>query len=223
MRKYLFLLLGLYGIRRGVAQEINVLPQPVSLHQQAGVFILNPQVVIIYQKDKPELRDIALSLQQRIARPTGMQLSLRYSKDNKTARYIWLKLNDRADSRLGKEGYTLNVTNQEVSLSANEPAGLFYGMQTLMQLLPADIESKTVVKDFKWSLPCVTILDYPRFGWRGLMLDVSRHFFPKEEVKQYIDQMAKYKFKASQIIHLTSILFYFCTVKINFASSKSSE
>lgn len=194
VRKYLFLLLSLYGIQQGVAQEINLLPQPVSLHQQAGVFILSPQVTIVYQRDKSELRDIALSLQQRIARPTGMQLSLRYSKDNKISRYILLKLNDQADSRLGKEGYTLNVTNQEVSLSANEPAGLFYGMQTLMQLLPAAIESKTIAKELKWSLPCVTILDYPRFGWRGLMLDVSRHFFPKEDVKRYIDQMAKYKF-----------------------------
>ncbi len=70
---------------------------------------------------------------------------------------------------------------------------MFYGLQTLLQLLPPDIEAAKAVNR-SWTIPCVNIVDYPRFGWRGLMLDVSRHFFTKEEVKRYIDEMAKYKY-----------------------------
>jgi hexosaminidase len=76
----------------------------------------------------------------------------------------------------------------KIIVSANKPAGLFYGMQTLLQLIPTEKQNKSI------KIPCVNIVDYPRFGWRGLMLDVSRHFFTKEEVKRYIDQMVKYKY-----------------------------
>lgn len=100
-----------------------------------------------------------------------------------------------ADNNLPKEGYNLKVTNNGVTLSAKEPAGIFYGVQTLLQLLPKQIESKDAQRSsVEWSIPVVTIEDSPRFGWRGLMLDVSRHFFTKEQVKQYIDDMVKYKF-----------------------------
>ena len=87
------------------------------------------------------------------------------------------------DQKLGTEGYTLVSSSKGVVISANKPAGLFYGMQTLFQLLPKEIEGKTVAKA-KWTVPAVSITDYPRFAWRGLMLDVSRNFFTKEEVKQ---------------------------------------
>jgi hexosaminidase len=103
---------------------------------------------------------------------------------------------------LGNEGYKLLVTPQTVSLSANKPAGLFYGMQTLIQLLPKEIESNTVVSNVVWTIPCVSITDYPRFGWRALMFDVSRHFFTKEEVESFIDNMVKYKYNLLHL-HLT--------------------
>jgi hexosaminidase len=75
-------------------------------------------------------------------------------------------------------------------------------MQTLLQLLPKEVEGKTAAKNVKWQAPCVSITDYPRFGWRGLMFDVSRHFFTKSEVKDFIDQMVKYKFNLLHL-HLT--------------------
>ena len=71
-----------------------------------------------------------------------------------------------------------------------------------MQLFPAEIEDSVLVKDIAWKAPCVEITDYPRFGWRGLMFDVSRHFFTKQEVEAYIDQMSKYKFNFLHL-HLT--------------------
>ena len=103
---------------------------------------------------------------------------------------------------IGKEGYHLSVGRKEIVIRANEPAGLFYGVQTLLQIFPKQIDSKTVVTNFKFTAPCAEITDYPRFGWRGLMLDVSRHFFTKDEVKQYIDQMVRFKFNILHM-HLT--------------------
>jgi hexosaminidase len=79
---------------------------------------------------------------------------------------------------------------------------LFYGVQTFLQLLPKEIESKKAVANVAWTAPCVEVKDYPRFGWRGLMFDVSRHFFTKEDVEAYIDQMVKYKLNLLHL-HLT--------------------
>ena len=90
------------------------------------------------------------------------------------------------------EGYDLTVAAGGVRIRADTAAGLFYGVQTLLQLLPPEIEASTP-KHAAWSMPCLHIVDYPRFAWRGLMLDVSRHFFPKEFVKRYIDRMARAK------------------------------
>lgn len=95
---------------------------------------------------------------------------------------------------MGCEGYHLSVTPEQVTISANKPQGLFYGIQTLLQLLPPQIESNAVQKNVSWQIPAVEITDYPRVSWRGLMLDVSRHFFTEDEVKQYIDNMVKYKY-----------------------------
>jgi hexosaminidase len=81
-----------------------------------------------------------------------------------------------------------------VVLTADSAAGLFYGTQTLLQLFPGEIESNKEVKGINWQIPEVKIKDQPRFGWRGTMLDVSRHFFTKEQVKDFIDNIVKYKF-----------------------------
>ncbi|MEZ0538255.1 beta-N-acetylhexosaminidase [Fibrella arboris] len=102
---------------------------------------------------------------------------------------------------IGREGYELVVLPTGIRLTAPEPAGIFYGLQTLRQLLPADRErpnfrfaGTSVAAASRTTIPAVTIRDQPRFGWRGMMLDVSRSFFTKEQVKQFIDQMARYKY-----------------------------
>ena len=106
---------------------------------------------------------------------------------------IRLRLAERAD--LGTEGYTLGVTPDSVSISAPTAAGLFHGIQTLRQLLPWRIESEFhELAGKNWQVPALAIVDRPRFAWRGAMLDVSRHFFSVDEVKQYIDILALYKF-----------------------------
>jgi len=100
---------------------------------------------------------------------------------------------NQAVSDLGAEGYELEVWPNVVHIRASAPGGFFYGVQTLLQLLPPDVFSPTVVSNVSWSIPCVKIEDQPRFKWRGWMLDVSRHFFTKPEVEQMLDAMAMQK------------------------------
>ena len=176
--------------------EIAIIPEPVSLIKQTGHFIL-PTNIIIQSSKSAELTQTVAFLKERLSTPTGHFVSVIHSA-SPTATFKLL-LNDKEDATIGAEGYQLSVNTKQVVITANKPAGLFYGVQTLLQLLPAAIESKEEVKQVKWSIPCVEIIDYPRLGWRGLMFDVARHFFTKQEVKQYIDAMVRYKYN---ILHL---------------------
>ncbi|RYG04009.1 MAG: beta-N-acetylhexosaminidase, partial [Chitinophagaceae bacterium] len=106
------------------------------------------------------------------------------------------------DQLIGNEGYKLEVSPNTIQIQANKPAGVFYAFQTLLQLLPKEIESARAVTKESWNIPAVNITDYPRFGWRGMMFDVSRHFFNKDQVKAFIDDMVKYKFNLFHF-HLT--------------------
>jgi hexosaminidase len=98
-----------------------------------------------------------------------------------------------ADTNLGPEGYELMVAPDAIVIRAPTQAGLFYGVQTLFQLWPPEIFSTNLVRDADWQVPCVQIQDWPRFKWRGFMLDVSRHFFTKSEVESFLDAMALHK------------------------------
>ncbi len=188
MKKLLILVL-LFAVTRtfGQSREINLIPKPVEMHQSEGTCELSSSSTIGY--NNKEAAATADMLAARINKATGYSIQARQGK----SATIQFNLNKKADDQLGKEGYTLVADPDGVTINANETAGLFYGMQTLLQLLPPQIESPSPV-NAKWTVPAVSITDYPRFGWRGLMLDVSRNFFTKEEVEQYIDQMSRYKF-----------------------------
>jgi hexosaminidase len=174
---------------------IAIIPEPVSLVKNTGVFVL-PKSVTIQAEKTPETKLVVDYLQLHLSIPTGCFVSP-YS--NSSAPTIKLIINDKANPTLGKEGYQLTVAAKTITIKANQSAGLFYGVQTLLQLFPKEIESKELVAGKKWALPCVEVMDYPKLGWRGLMFDVARHFFTKDEVKQYIDAMIKYKFN---LLHL---------------------
>ena len=179
----------LWGFSMVNAQNIpiSLIPQPVDMQTSAGAFMLTKATKISF--NKPENSKVADMLTQKLNTSTGYSLAAQQGKVGS----IQLNLTDAPTATLGKEGYTLEVTPKGVMINANQTAGLFYGMQTLLQLLPKEIESKTV-KSASWSIPSVKITDYPRFGWRGIMLDVSRHFFKKEDVKTYINQLAQLKY-----------------------------
>ena len=179
------------------ASAVNVIPAPVSIEQGEGSFILTPATRIIA---RGAAWIEASKLIDALAPATGFVLrgSVSLSQDG-TA--IELKLDDSAGD-LGGEGYTLEVTRQRVTMIAKKPAGLFYGIQTLLQLMSPAVFSETVMDDVAWEVPSVKIADSPRFPWRGLLLDPARHFIAKSAVLRFIDTMALHKFNSLQL-HLT--------------------
>lgn len=179
--------------------EIAIIPAPVSLVKQAGHFQL-PENIVIQASKHPELAHTIAFLRERLSKPTGYYVSAVNS--SAVSPTIKLMLKEKQDVALADEGYQLSVTPKQIIITANKPAGLFYGVQTLLQLFPKEVESKEQVKNIKWTIPCVEITDFPRLGWRGLLFDVARHFFTKQEVKQYIDAMVRYKYNLLHL-HLT--------------------
>ncbi|MBY0245633.1 MAG: beta-N-acetylhexosaminidase, partial [Sphingobacteriaceae bacterium] len=179
--------------------KLSIIPEPVSLYQSAGFFEL-PKEITIQSNQNEDFKQSLLFLKQKLSTATGYPVKV-LSEANALAA-IKLVLHAKTDSLIGKEGYQLSVNPKEIVIKANTNKGLFYGMQTLLQLLPKEIESKELVKNISWKVPSVEITDYPRVGWRGLMFDVSRHFFTKNDVKQYIDAMVRYKYNVLHL-HLT--------------------
>jgi hexosaminidase len=187
MKKVLFFML-LLAITRVYGQNstIHLIPQPVEIKQSNGSFLLTKGTTIGY--NKADAQKTAEMLVQKLNLATGMGFKTQLNNISN----IQLNLTEANNPKIGNEGYTLVSGEKGVVITANQPAGLFYGIQTLLQLFPKEVESKTITKA-NWAIPAVNITDYPRFAWRGLMLDVSRHFFNKEDVKTYIDEMSRFK------------------------------
>lgn len=172
----------------GPQGKINLIPQPQSLIESDGSYTFK-QFNLFYEPGNEELAGIADLFGQKVTPATGLAVTTVTSP--KKANVVFAL---EADTTLGDEGYCLTVTPKGgATITARRPAGIFYGMQTLLQLLPEEIKSPAAVEGVAWTVPAVEIQDRPRFAWRGMMLDVSRHWFTKEEVKRFIDELAEYK------------------------------
>ena len=167
-------------------QGINIIPQPQSLEQGEGSFQLKKNTVF-YAQDAGA-RTVAEFIAGKLNLSTGFTLQV---TDQETASNAIVLLIDESVEH--EEGYTLEVTKDKVTAKARTPQGLFYAMQSFLQLLPAEVESSTTVDGMAWVAPCVNIQDAPRFGYRGVMLDPCRHFIPVENVKKHIDVLALFK------------------------------
>lgn len=179
----------LYNPILSQAKAISIIPKPVTLREvKAEDFVLGSDTVIIADKT---LRAKARQLAQMLEPATGFDLQIK-GRDLFSSSSIILKV-DKSMSRVGNEGYRLVVWPKKITITAQSETGLFYGFQTLRQLLPAEIFRQAKVSDVKWTIPAVDIEDYPGFKWRGMHLDVCRHFMPKEFVKKYIDLIALHK------------------------------
>lgn len=171
--------------RKATVTELNIVPEPVFLVQKDGSFTLsgNPSVSMVgLGQNSPTAKFVMKSLRSARLHP-----SLVAADDDSD---ISLVLNDTVNTEIGDEGYLLEVRPTGIRLSANSEVGLFYAYQTLVQMLPSDVLK---VHYRSISLPECTVLDYPRFEWRGAHLDVCRHFFGVKTVKKYLDVMALYK------------------------------
>jgi hexosaminidase len=178
----------------GTSNELAVIPQPEHVALQAGAFQLparlgppgqNPGAAKILVD--PTAEETGRFLANELHRTTGGEFPVVPAADEKPGPAQILLTIKGADPGLGDEGYTLEVAPGGVVIRARGAAGLFYGAQSMLQLLPPDAGGPAV------PIPCVQIRDRPRFKWRGMMLDVSRHFFTKPEVEQLLDAMARYK------------------------------
>lgn len=173
--------------------RIAVIPKPMKLEQTSGNFALKHKTAIYVQSSSAEIKNIANYLADRLRPATGLSLVVLEQAKATPPVDSFLLTTENADSSLGEEGYELVVTENNVTIRAPQPAGLFRGVQTIRQLLPPKIECSKKVVDASWTIPCLKIKDKPRFQWRGSLLDCCRHYMSKDFVKRYIDLLAYHK------------------------------
>jgi len=174
-------------------EGINIIPAPQQMLQKKGFFHLKGNTVIGFSSR--EGKSVAEFFASRMNQSTGFKIKTKGEGGD-------ISFNLQPEMNINPEGYELRVMPRSVSIKAKTAAGLFYGMETFMQLLPAEIESSTEIKGVKWDAPCVEIKDEPRFAYRGTMLDVSRHFFTVKELKEQIDVLSMFKINHLHL-HLT--------------------
>ncbi len=186
MKKTFFTFLLLVIAQLTFAQHA-IIPEPVSYESSATNFVLEPEINLHMESKDEKVQLYAKSFEDFL---TSKGILVHAKKDKKS---IQISLNKKAVADLGDEGYVLDVQSEGVQLSANQAAGIFNGLETLKQLFPTE----TLAPEYKISesieIQGCKITDYPRFGWRGVMLDVSRHFFTVAEVKSFLDKMSEYK------------------------------
>lgn len=159
----------------------NVVPLPKSVVMAKGLpFNLTNATTIVYEGTNPEMKRNARFLSEYIQQASGIKTAVLDKRDKKAAAIV-LTIDPKVT---GAEAYRLSVNNKQVTIAASTPAGVFYGIQTLRKSLPVQTTGEAI------TLPAVTVADAPRFGYRGMMLDCARHFFPLSFVKKFIDILA---------------------------------
>jgi hexosaminidase len=169
----------------------DIIPLPSEIKMEKGSFGINGRTRIVYLDDIPEVKWVAEGIANRLGSLTGSTPEVKGRQGKPPRNSIALDIDPSLESTLGKEGYKLEVTSSRIMIRAGAPAGLFYGMQTVYQSMPPEVFGTSGNLDLK--VPCMKVTDKPSFGWRGMHLDVSRHFFPKEFIKKYIDLIAMHK------------------------------
>ncbi len=167
-----------------LATMINIIPAPVEQYPQEGCFVLSEASA--FKAESAQAREIAAFFSEKLENSTGYTLPVCRKKGD-------IELIEDPDCGLPAEGYMLEVSPSKVTAVASDAAGLFYAMQSFLQLLPPYVESSEVIRGVEWKAQCVSVKDYPRFEWRGFHVDPCRHFIGVEDVKRHIDVMARHK------------------------------
>ncbi len=180
--------LGIYSQEESAKiYQVSIIPQPQQISFYKGYYTLPGSVIIALPDTSDESMFTGGFLREKLELFYGIRAKIRY----KASGDIVFILLPNYDTLIGKEGYYLSI-DTNIIIRANTNAGLFYGMETLLQLLPPEVFGQNTVKQDP-ALPKLRIVDYPRFTYRGMHLDVSRHFFPVDSIKQYIDLLAMHK------------------------------
>lgn len=184
----IFILLLMQGITL-VAEKsnISIIPKPHSIKPSNGFFEFNEDTKLYLSNDLAELKTVSTFFSELFTKSSGIKLHETNKKP--TNNYVGFII----DHKFEADYYELSVRNNRIIIRANNPKGIFWGIQSLRQLLPVEVESSSMRTDVKWTVPNVEVKDQPRFGYRGLMLDVARYFYSVDEIKKLIDIMALYK------------------------------
>ncbi|NCQ53218.1 MAG: beta-N-acetylhexosaminidase, partial [Caldiserica bacterium] len=169
--------------------SVNIIPKPNKISFGKGEFIINKGTKIIYDATNNNINNVAEYLNDKFLISVGYKLE---NENNFESANDFIKLNLISKTKLGHEGYQLKVNENGVEITGDS-AGLFYGVQSLLQLLPPEIFGNEINKNLSLKLPFIEIEDIPRFAWRGMHLDVCRHIFPIHFIKKYIDYLAFHK------------------------------
>ncbi|MGL5648819.1 MAG: family 20 glycosylhydrolase [Clostridium sp.] len=174
---------------------INVIPKPNKCEVKGGKFsIIKSTKIYVQGKNSTqteEIYNVAKLLKERMDKSIGYNIEI-IKNEKPVGNYIYLTTIGGGIG-LGNEGYTLESNENMVKILAYTPEGLFRGTKTLIQLLPNEIEGVDITKNIKWELPIVNIEDKPEYEYRGLMIDVARHFFPIDDIKEQIEFASEYK------------------------------
>jgi hexosaminidase len=174
-------------------EEINIIPKPQKAVLNGQSFQMDQELQILFDD---QLEDLASYFSATLSPPTGWDFET-IEADTPEPNTIFLSINNELD--MGDEGYRISVTSEFVQITGKKAAGVFYGIQSFLQLLPVEIYNNQRQKDISWVIQGVEIEDNPSYPWRGIMLDVGRYFFDKDYVFQLIDKMSMYKMN---VLHL---------------------
>lgn len=180
-------------------EKITVIPRPTKFKPTNNFFVLSKEINVVLNDSSEEMGRIAKYFAKIIQPATGYLVETKFS--NKPISQNFNFFISKKLYSLGKEGYKLTIENDILKLEAYQYEGIFRGIQTIRQLFPPIIEKKAIQNN-KWKLPACKIEDFPNYTYRGSMLDVARHFFTVDEVKKYIDWLARYKMNVMHL-HLT--------------------
>jgi hexosaminidase len=195
--RFLFILLLFFSLTQINAQDIQVVPYPTEVKLGSVFFTFSKQTVIFLQGETVKWKSALSPMQKRFSTVAGFPLDIVQQQP----REQFIVVSILPDS-LPSGSYNLSVQTDRINIEARDEAGLFYAMQTIIQLLPIEIESKNLVSGIQWILPGVTIKDKPAFQYRGLMIDVARHFLPISFLHKIVDLMALQKLNNLHL-HLT--------------------
>ncbi|MFH2094366.1 MAG: family 20 glycosylhydrolase [Bacteroidota bacterium] len=174
-------------------EDIKIIPKPVILETRAGYFTIDEETKICFDRGDNLAAEVAEYFRDLVYKGTDYSLTVEAVEPGEFPHGCITLSRFAENDTLGDEGYYIQVKRKKIEISANTPAGLFYAVQTLRQLLPPEFESSKAITGVQWKVPCINITDYPRFIWRGMLLDCCRHFMEPDFIYRYIDLLAYHK------------------------------
>jgi len=175
------------------SDPVKIIPAPLSVKSLKGEFIITAKTKVLVIPSNQEALAVATFFTDRLDTVSGYVTKPHTSDAIKTTPKNAILFSIVNDAALGEEGYHLTVEKENVIITASTAKGLFYGLQSMFQLLPPQIMSTSKVEGVSWKMEGIKVMDKPRFGYRGMHLDVGRHFMPADFIKKYIDILAMFK------------------------------